>query len=129
MSVAAVPPNNESETEIQNEDNTSSPNGINQSSSASPLLCVARFAGDSVAGALMGSVFGYGWLTALFLHLNPLLIWGCFCACRGLRAVRGLYLGLWVWRNVFGLGCLELQFFVLLYLTLALMANCCHVLV
>lgn len=53
--------------------------------SGPPLLCLIRFASDSAAGALMGSVFGYGLSffvslrllhqffvpTALFIHLQP----------------------------------------------------------
>ncbi|XP_058070723.1 chloroplastic import inner membrane translocase subunit TIM22-2-like [Magnolia sinica] len=53
-----APPSSESEPEIENNENPNRPDGLNPS--GSPLVCVARFAGDSAAGALMGSVFGYG---------------------------------------------------------------------
>lgn len=38
------------------------------SQSSPPLVCLFRFAGDSAAGAFMGSVFGYGNLSQSLTH-------------------------------------------------------------
>ncbi|XP_077217261.1 mitochondrial import inner membrane translocase subunit TIM22-3-like [Tasmannia lanceolata] len=51
-------PNPESDTEIENNANTN-PSEV-KNPSGGPFVCLVRFAGDSAAGALMGSIFGYG---------------------------------------------------------------------
>ncbi|KAJ4981371.1 hypothetical protein NE237_032208 [Protea cynaroides] len=51
-------PNPETQTETENGGNSNSSDGLSPSNTA--LVCLSRFAGDSVAGAFMGSIFGYG---------------------------------------------------------------------
>lgn len=49
--------------------------------SGAPFVCLARFAGDSAAGAFMGSIFGYG--PCFFFFFNQIRLVsshvGCFC--------------------------------------------------
>ncbi|XP_043691659.1 chloroplastic import inner membrane translocase subunit TIM22-2-like [Telopea speciosissima] len=53
-----APSNPETETETENKENPKPSDGLNLS--GTPLVCLFRFAGDSAAGAFMGSIFGYG---------------------------------------------------------------------
>ncbi|KAI3456847.1 hypothetical protein Pfo_013510 [Paulownia fortunei] len=64
MSTPANPSNSDSDSEIENLP-TPNPSFTSDSlattnPSSPPLVCLFRFAGDSAAGALMGSIFGYG---------------------------------------------------------------------
>lgn len=53
----AANPNPELESDIEEGNGTPNPSGAPP---AAPLVCFLRFAGDSAAGAMMGSIFGYG---------------------------------------------------------------------
>ncbi|KAF8414211.1 hypothetical protein HHK36_002211 [Tetracentron sinense] len=48
------------DTETENENNGNPNNTEGSIPSGPPLVCLMRFAGDSAAGAFMGSIFGYG---------------------------------------------------------------------
>nr|DAD20290.1 TPA_asm: hypothetical protein HUJ06_021753 [Nelumbo nucifera] len=54
----AASPNPDTDTEIDNNDSPIPSDGLIPS--VTPLVCLLRFAGDSAAGAFMGSIFGYG---------------------------------------------------------------------
>ncbi|KAG8386052.1 hypothetical protein BUALT_Bualt03G0108900 [Buddleja alternifolia] len=66
MSTPASPANSDSDSDSEIENNPNpNPNFTSDTlatanSSSPPLVCLFRFAGDSAAGAFMGSVFGYG---------------------------------------------------------------------
>ncbi|GAB4849728.1 hypothetical protein Ancab_004524 [Ancistrocladus abbreviatus] len=68
MSMAESPTRNpeNSDVDFENDENpTANPNSSNglnaiTNHSASPFVCLLRFAGDSAAGTFMGSIFGYG---------------------------------------------------------------------
>ncbi|KAL7143108.1 hypothetical protein ABFS83_08G168600 [Erythranthe nasuta] len=64
MSAPANPQNPESESEIANipgpNPTVTSDSLVTANPSSPPLVCLFKFAGDSAAGGLMGSIFGYG---------------------------------------------------------------------
>ncbi|KAK4398592.1 Chloroplastic import inner membrane translocase subunit TIM22-2 [Sesamum angolense] len=64
MSTPANSTNSDSDSEIENIPSSNpsytSDSLVTANSSSPPLVCLFRFAGDSAAGALMGSIFGYG---------------------------------------------------------------------
>ncbi|XP_009797578.1 chloroplastic import inner membrane translocase subunit TIM22-2 [Nicotiana tabacum] len=68
MATPANPPNSDSDTEAANQvtNPKSGPNpeftsdALTATIPSSPVVCLLRFAGDSAAGAFMGSIFGYG---------------------------------------------------------------------
>ena len=47
--------------------NSNSSDSLNPNLSGPPIVCFLRFAGDSAAGAFMGSIFGYGSSSRLYL--------------------------------------------------------------
>ncbi|KAG9441589.1 hypothetical protein H6P81_017443 [Aristolochia fimbriata] len=52
--------NNESDTEVDGKETLNSSSSDTGNANGSPAVCLVRFAGDSAAGAVMGSIFGYG---------------------------------------------------------------------
>lgn len=69
----STPANSESESEIENVSSESSflPDSLPTANPSSPpLVCLFRFAGDSAAGALMGSIFGYGSILLLVFSIS-----------------------------------------------------------
>ncbi|XP_068641788.1 chloroplastic import inner membrane translocase subunit TIM22-2-like [Aristolochia californica] len=52
-------PNTDSDSEAENKEPLNNSSDIGNPN-ASPGVCLVRFAGDSAAGAVMGSIFGYG---------------------------------------------------------------------
>ncbi|XP_047980093.1 chloroplastic import inner membrane translocase subunit TIM22-2-like [Salvia hispanica] len=64
MSMPENSSNSDSESEIDNipaHDSNFSPDSLATANpSTPPLVCLFKFAGDSAAGAVMGSIFGYG---------------------------------------------------------------------
>lgn len=76
MSTPASASNSDSESEIESipsADSSFTPDSLATANPSSPpLVCLFRFAGDSAAGALMGSIFGYGnhlLLLPVYYHL------------------------------------------------------------
>lgn len=56
-------PNTDSDADFENPNSTvtsNSSDALKANLSGPPIVCLLRFAGDSVAGAFMGSIFGYG---------------------------------------------------------------------
>lgn len=88
MATPANSSSSDSEPEI---DNSSSPNPSLTSNalaisnqSSPPLVCLFKFAGDSVAGAFMGSIFGIGYLPffhTFMLYFDWLSVWEFFFWC------------------------------------------------
>ena len=73
----------DAEFETNPSDSPNSSDAIVPSSFGGPALCLFRFAGDSAAGAFMGSIFGYG----LFLSLcvkNVSFVFRFTCLIAGL---------------------------------------------
>lgn len=60
---ARVSSNTDSDADFENPNSTvtsNSSDALKANLSGPPIVCLLRFAGDSVAGAFMGSIFGYG---------------------------------------------------------------------
>jgi import inner membrane translocase subunit TIM22 len=72
---------NESDTEVETNSNPN-PNSSDALVPApnSGAVCLVRFASDSIGGAFMGSIFGYG------LSLS-LILWGVFVWNFGFRKI------------------------------------------
>ncbi|KAF6145000.1 hypothetical protein GIB67_013351 [Kingdonia uniflora] len=61
MAMVASSPNPETpETETLSNENPNTTDNMFKFSSSTPFVCLSRFTADAAAGAVMGSIFGYG---------------------------------------------------------------------